>query len=74
MAPTCERKVVRRNNRRQLVLAMQPGDQFEHHLGGAIVQISGRLIRQQDLRLGDERPGQGRTLLLSARKFPGAMV
>ena len=74
MAPTGEPKIVCRNHRGKLIIAVQAGDEFEHHLAGAIVQVSGRLICQQDLRLADERPRQRRPLLLSAGHFAGTVL
>jgi hypothetical protein len=63
-----------RNNRGQLILAVQPGDQLKNDVSGAVVQVSSRLIGQQDLRLGDERPSQSRTLLLTSGKLSRAMM
>ena len=56
------------------MLAMQPRDQFKNHFRGASVEIAGRLIRQQNLRLGDQRPGQCQSLLLTSGKLPGTMM
>src|ERR1700732_4465306 len=65
-----ERQVVRRDQRRQLVRAMQPLQQLEHGPSILLVQVSGRFIRQQHGRPGDERPGNGDALLFPARKLP----
>ena len=69
MTAARKRKIVSRNERGQLVVAMQPGDQFENGLGGPAIQVTGGLIGQQELRLGDERTGQSHTLLLAAGKL-----
>ena len=53
MAPTCKRQIVGGDQRGQLMLSVQAGDQFKNHFSGAAVEIAGRLIRQQDLRLSD---------------------
>ena len=58
MAPSCKGQIVRRDQRRQLMLAMQARDQFKNHFRRASIEIAGRLIRQQKLRLGDQRPSQ----------------
>ena len=33
------------------------------------IEIAGRLVGQQDLRLGDQRPGDGRALHFAARQL-----
>ena len=40
---------------------------------GLAVEVAGGFIRQQELRLIDQRPSQRGSLLLAARKFGGAM-
>ena len=74
MAPSCKRQIVRGNQRSQLVLSVQASDQFKNQFTGAPVEIAGRLIGQQDLRLGDERPCQRQPLLLASGKFALTMV
>jgi hypothetical protein len=69
VASCCQRKVVRRDQRRQAMRAMQPFQQLEHGPSILLVQISGRFIRQQHARPCDERPGNRNTLLFPARKF-----
>ena len=56
------------------MLVMQPGDQFKYRLRSPIVEVSGRLIRQQKLRLDNQGPGQCHALLFATGKFSGAMV
>jgi len=56
------------------MLAMQPRDQFKNQFPGAPVEIAGRLIGQQYLRLGDERPCQRQPLLLASGKFARTMM
>jgi len=41
---------------------------------GPAVQVSGRLIREQDLGVIDQRPRNGDALLLSAGKLTGMMI
>ena len=52
---------------------MQAFQEFEDHLAGPEVQISRRFVGQQDGGLSDQRAGQYHALLLSSRKFTGAM-
>ena len=56
------------------MLAVQAGDQLKDRFSSAAVEIAGRLIGQQDLRLGDERPGQGQPLLLASGKLARTMM
>ena len=56
------------------MLPMQPRDQFKNQFPGAPVEIAGRLIGQQDLWLGDERPCQRQSLLLASGKFARTMM
>ena len=74
MAPPCKRQVVRRNQRGQLVLAMQSRDQVENQVSGASIEIAGRLIGQKHSRLRDERACQGEPLLLAAGQFARSMM
>src|SRR6266705_951488 len=69
-----ERQVVRRDERRQLVRAVQPFQQLEHSPSILLVQISGRFICQQHARPSDERPGNRNTLLFPSREFPCAVI
>ena len=69
-----EREVMRRDQRRQLVHAMQPVQQLEHGPSILLVQISGRFVCQQHRRPGDERPCNRRALLLPSREFSRAVV
>ena len=48
---------------------MQFLQDLHHFHGGLAVQGTGRLVGQDDLRLGDESTGDGNTLLLSAGQF-----
>ncbi len=53
---------------------MEPGNQIKNRVRSLAVKVSGRLIRQQDFGLGDERAGQSYSLLFSPGKFAGAMM
>ena len=58
MAPTCKRQIVSCNQRGQLMLPVQAGDQFKNHFAGAAIEIAGRFVSQQDLRLSDQGAGK----------------
>ncbi len=74
MAPSCKRKIMGSNQRRQLMVSVQFCHQFKNHLTGASVEIAGRLVSQQDLWPGNERPCQCKTLLLSTGKLSRTMM
>ncbi len=74
MAPSCKRQIMRRNQRRQLVLAVQSRHQLKNHLPGAAIEIAGRLVRQQNLRLRDQCPSQRQPLLFAAGKLSRTML
>ena len=72
---TCgERQIVRRDQRRQSMGAMQSFKQLEHSPSILLVQIASGLICQQHPRPGDERPGNRYALLFPSREFPRAML
>src|SRR5215470_9840465 len=74
VAARSEREVMRRDERRQLVHAMQPLQQLEHGPSILLVQISGRFICQQHGRPGDERPCNRHALLFPSGERPCAMI
>ena len=51
------------------MLAMESRDQRENGFRRMSVKVPGGLIRQQQFRSGDERPGQSHALLLPAGKL-----
>ena len=53
---------------------MKLGDQIKYRLSGSCIQVSGRFIRQQNLRIGDQRTRYGDTLLLSSRELTGSVM
>ncbi len=69
MAAARKCNIVGGDQRGQLMIAMQAGNQLEHRIRSTAVQVPGRFIGQQKLRLSDERARQRRPLLLSARKL-----
>ena len=56
------------------MLPVQSCYQFKNQVTGAPVEIAGRLISQQHLRLGDKRSRQGQPLLLAAGEFARAVM
>src|SRR5215831_2292565 len=69
-----ERQIVRHDQRRQFVHAMQPFQQLEHGPSILLVQISGRFICQQHGRPSDERPCHRHALLFPSREFPRTVI
>src|SRR6266404_3249838 len=74
VTPRGERQVVRRDQRRQLVRAVQPFQQLEHSPSILLVQISRRFICQQHARPSDERPGDRDALLFPSGEFTCAVI
>jgi len=58
-------RAVRRNDQGRLPFRAQSAKQFDDFLAGVRIEIAGRLIRQNQLRFVDERPGDGHTLLFA---------
>jgi hypothetical protein len=50
-------KVVRHQHAGEGIFAVQRLQQFKDALGGWAVEVAGRLVGQQQLRLGDQCPG-----------------
>ena len=58
-----------------VVVALGHGlDEGEDLLARAAVQVAGRLVREDDLRVGDQRPGNADALLLAAAHLGGLVV
>src|SRR5579872_5064054 len=49
-----------------VALAMQMGEQGHNLAAGLRIQVSGRLVRQDDRRIVDQRPGHGDALALAS--------
>ena len=60
---------MRRDQRRQSVRPVQPLQQLEYGQSIPLVQVSGRFIRQQHARPGDEGPGNRHALLFPSGKL-----
>ena len=74
MASARKTKIMGRNDRGKLKITVQTCNQLKYRVGCPAVQVAGRLICQQNLRLSDQRPRQCSTLLFTARKFACAMM
>ncbi len=51
-----------------------PSHERQDLVAGRGVEVAGRLVGEDDLRLGDEGPGDGDPLLLAARELLGLMA
>ena len=68
--PLRQFKVMGRQDRGQSVGPVQPFQHFHHPLRGAMVEVSGWLVRQQNRRSVCQGAGQRHSLLLAPRKLP----
>ena len=55
-------------------IAVEDLEHREDLVGAGAVEIAGRLVAQQELRIGDDRAGNGHALLLPARHFTRIVV
>src|SRR2546428_1826576 len=71
----CCRKagIVRRDDRREAVGRVHVAQEPVKRIGGLLVEVSGRLISEQNGRLHDERSSYGDALLFTARQHAGPM-
>ena len=60
---------MRNNHTGQAMGAVQTAYKFKDVLRGLRIQVAGRFIGEQNLRLGDQRPGKGDPLLLAPAEF-----
>ena len=60
-------KIVRDENRGELMGAVQVFQQLKDHLAGPEIQVAGRLIGEQNTGLSHQSAGQHHPLLFSAR-------
>ena len=63
-------RIVRHHHDRLLELLIQPLQERQNLAGRLGVEIAGRLVGEQQRRVGDDRARDGDALLLSARKLP----
>ena len=55
-------------------LAIERGQQVHDVAAGRRVEVAGRLVGKDHLRIGDDRPRDGDALLLAAGKFVGVVA
>src|SRR5712692_9969815 len=65
--------VVGHDDEREALLAVQPFHQGHDLLRGLRVEVASRLVREHDVRLVHEGPGDGDSLLLSAAELRGLL-
>ena len=58
------------HDHRDALLAIEPANDFHDLMGGARIEVAGRLVGKQYSGMVDERPGQRDALLLS----PGELI
>ncbi len=73
VASSRELKIMGDEDRRQVTPAAEIGEKVENQLAGALVQIAGRLVGEQQRGVAGEGARDGDALLLSSGKFSGAM-
>jgi acyl-CoA thioesterase-1 len=56
------------------MFAVQASQKVKYNFAGTAIEISGRFIGQQELRLGDQSARQGQPLLLAAGKLAGTVM
>ena len=62
-------RIVRHHHDRLLEFLVEPLQQRQHFAGRLGVEIAGRLVGQQQRRVGDDRAGDGDALFLPARQL-----
>ena len=63
-----------RNQRRNALVAEEADQLVKHYLGSARVEVTGRLVGEDELRIVGERTADRGALLLAARKLRRAMI
>ena len=56
------------------MFAVQASQKVKYDFAGTAIEISGRFIRQQELRLGDQGASQSQPLLFAAGKLAGTVM
>ena len=59
-------KIMRDQDAGEIFSAAQIGEETENHFAGALVEISGRFVGQQERRTGRQSPRDRHALLLAA--------
>ena len=66
--------VVRDHDDRLLELAIEQLEQVEDLAGGGAVEVAGRLVGDEQVGVGDDRPGDGHALFLAAGELARIVV
>jgi len=74
MTAPSKAKIVRGNQRSELMVVMKARNQCKNCFGGVAIEIPGGFVGQQDLRLGDQCPSQSHALLFATGKFSGTVM
>jgi hypothetical protein len=61
-----DRWIVRDDDEGLAEVAVQPREQVHHASGGLAIEVAGRLVREQDGRIGHDRAGDRDALLLTS--------
>src|SRR5207247_8310545 len=67
-------RIVRHHHDGLLEFLVQPLEQREHLFGGLAIEVTGRLVRHEDRRVGRDGARDGDTLLLAAGELPRKVV
>ena len=67
-------RVVRDHDDRLAVLAVERLQQVEDLVAGLAIEVAGRLVAQQQRRVGDDRAGDADALLLAAGELPRVVL
>ncbi len=72
--PPGGQRVVRDHDDRLLELAVEQLEQVEDLAGRGAVEVAGRLVGDEEIGVGDDRPGDRDALLLAAGELAGIVV
>ena len=70
--PFRQKGVVGHHDRAQFSLAAEVMEKFKDQVAGPRIEIAGRFIGKEQVRLHDQRPSQGRPLLFVHGAFTNA--
>src|SRR5688572_10280450 len=74
MRSSCSARVVRHHDNRLVEVAVESSEQVENLFSASRVEIACRLVGDEHRRIGNDRPRDGDTLLLSARELSRIML
>ena len=67
-------RIVRHHHDRLAVIAVERLQQVENLVAGLAIEVAGRLVAEQQRRVGDDRAGDADALLLAARQLPRVVL